>query len=444
MQAQLGTDYPAFLATFEQNPPVSIRINPQKITGNPLDAGLPVPWHPQGYYLEERPSFVADPLFHGGAYYVQEASSMMLYQFLDSEKPLKVLDLSAAPGGKSTLLLSALHPESMLVANEVIRQRAGVLAENITRWGAPNCVVTQQDPIHFQKLGAYFDLILVDAPCSGEGMFRKDPNSRLEWSESHVEHCSARQQRILSDILPCLKAGGSLIYSTCTYAPEENQRNISRMLDAFPELEPDPLSDLSPYGAVAVQIAGEPYGAWQMYPHKLSGEGLFISRLTKKAGDNEKKQEKSRPQKVQAPGKMLQTFMDTYLNPHPSEKYTTYLHHDTCLLIPLSARDLVDAKLHILQAGLNLGKMRRDEISPSHDLSLSYSLRQNTPTIDLSLPQALEYLQRKDLRLASPPPNGLYTVSHQHVRLGWVKSINGLLKNQFPMNWRIRKELGEE
>jgi len=238
MQEQLGSDYEAFCSALSDDVPSSIRLNPSKLKTSPFEDITAIPYHPHGYSLKTRPSYVADPLFHAGTYYVQEASSMLLYQALDLSEDVRILDLCAAPGGKSTLVASLMTEGSLLVSNEVIPKRASVLAENMTRWGYGNCVVTSSQASTFGKLGESFDVLLVDAPCSGEGMFRKDPHAIEHWSEDAVENCAFRQKEILTDVLPSLRAGGYLIYSTCTFAPQENQQVIEchisfRVKDSF-------------------------------------------------------------------------------------------------------------------------------------------------------------------------------------------------------------------
>ena len=218
MKAQLKDAYANFEMALQRNSPTSIRINAAKIKNNPnLEA---VPWCKQGFYLPQRPFFTADPSFHAGGYYVQEASSMLLEQaieqYVDTDSAV-VLDLCAAPGGKSTHLLSLLGEESLLVCNEVIASRSKILKENIQKWGAPNVVVANNDPAHFSKLRHFFDAIVIDAPCSGEGVFRKVPHSTTEWSPANVDLCAKRQRRILADIWDSLKPNGILVYSTCTY-----------------------------------------------------------------------------------------------------------------------------------------------------------------------------------------------------------------------------------
>ncbi|MEQ8425448.1 MAG: RsmB/NOP family class I SAM-dependent RNA methyltransferase, partial [Cyclobacteriaceae bacterium] len=227
----LGTESSSFFESLDSPSPSSIRINPSKKFDT--ESLSDIPWSQWGKYLPERPVYTLDPSLHAGAYYVQEPSSMFLEQAVktcvDLSKPAIALDLCAAPGGKSTHLLSLLHPDSFLVSNEVIRSRAGILHENILKWGYDNVMVTNNDPSHFSRLEGVFDLILVDAPCSGEGLFRKDSEAMSEWSTANIELCSLRQQRILKDVWPALKQNGILIFCTCTYNPIENEGTMEWM-----------------------------------------------------------------------------------------------------------------------------------------------------------------------------------------------------------------------
>jgi 16S rRNA C967 or C1407 C5-methylase (RsmB/RsmF family) len=271
-----------FFQAMENEVPVSIRVNQSK---NYHPENLQnVAWCNTGFYLPERPVFTLDPLFHAGAYYVQEASSMFLEQALkqsvDLELPLKVLDLCAAPGGKSTHLASLLSRDSLLVSNEVIRTRAKILAENITKWGNPNVVATNNDPADFQRLPGFFDVVVVDAPCSGEGLFRKDPNAMYEWSEDNVALCASRQRRIVADVWDALKPGGHLVYSTCTYNRMENEDNLEWMEN---EMGAIPLSlEITSFPEITKDnnLAG-----YHFYPHKTHGEGFFIAVLKKPEGE---------------------------------------------------------------------------------------------------------------------------------------------------------------
>ena len=218
----------------------------------PFEFADKVPWAPDAYYLKSRPSFTMDPLFHAGAYYVQEASGMFvsfaLKQIADPHQKLKVLDLCAAPGGKSTLIQSLISSESLLLSNEVIKTRVPVLTQNMTKWGRANGIVSNNDPSHFKRIPGFFDIILIDAPCSGSGLYRKDPEAASSWSTELVKLCSQRQQRILSDVWDCLKEDGFLIYSTCSYSKEENEDVVDFLFNQYPcktiALMPDPIGNI--------------------------------------------------------------------------------------------------------------------------------------------------------------------------------------------------------
>lgn len=262
------------LSALMQDPEVSVRVNPFKLSLDALRAhfgnlaGEAVAWAPdEGFYLRGRPSFTLDPLFHAGAYYVQEASSMYVGALLDRaadglgrHSGLRVLDLCAAPGGKSTQLLSHLDDTSLLVANEVVPARATTLAENIARWGCSNVAVTNSDPSAFTALRGFFDVVVVDAPCSGEGMFRKDDRAVAEWSPGNVRLCAVRQRRILGDVWPALAPGGFLIYSTCTFNRLEDEDNVDW---------------------IAAELGAECLGMRHFWPGEDRGEGFFAALLQK-------------------------------------------------------------------------------------------------------------------------------------------------------------------
>src|SRR5436190_6299562 len=240
LQGIEGFDRDAFESVHAKSEQVtSIRINPSKDFEFRISnfETVPVPWCQYGYYLKERPSFTFDPLFHAGCYYVQEASSMFLEQALqqtiDLSKAVTILDLSAAPGGKSTHIQSLISKDSLLVSNEVIRSRANILRDNVIKWGSNNVAVTSNDPKSFVRLRNYFDAVVVDATCSGSGLFRRDEQAIDQWSENNVQLCSQRQQRILADVWPALKKDGILIYSTCSYSNEENESILDWMMNEF-------------------------------------------------------------------------------------------------------------------------------------------------------------------------------------------------------------------
>jgi len=257
MKKILGPEYHAFSQSLSAEISHSVRINRKK-TEEPTGLN-PVPYSDSGFYLTQRPVYTLDPLFHAGVYYVQESSSMFLEQFFlhFTKKKLRVLDLCAAPGGKSTHLSALLPDDSLLVSNEVIHSRARVLSENLKKWGKPNVVVSCNDPGDFSRLPGFFDVIVVDAPCSGEGLFRRDPSAVNEWSESNADHCAGRQKRILAGVWPALANNGMLIYSTCTYNPAENEENIS-WLSQFAPVEAVPLEIPDEWGIVTTEANGLP------------------------------------------------------------------------------------------------------------------------------------------------------------------------------------------
>lgn len=271
----------ALCRALQADEPVSIRTNTGKNAPAPPQAH-PVPWTDNGFYLNRRPAFTFDPLFHAGFYYVQEAASMFIAQAVRRyvNRPVVMLDLCAAPGGKSTLVRNCLPQGSLLVANEVMRARSQVLAENLIKWGNPEVIVTNNDPADFSRLEERFDVILTDVPCSGEGMFRKDDRAISEWSSEGVELCWKRQRRIVADIWPCLKQGGILIYSTCTFNREENEDNVAWIASTL-GAEVLPVDTETEWG-ITGNLTGEDFSVYRFLPHHTSGEGLFVAVLRKK------------------------------------------------------------------------------------------------------------------------------------------------------------------
>lgn len=273
------------IGAFDEEAPVSVRLNPRLAEGcqpTVADSDAPVPWCQEGYYLQARPPFTFDPLLHAGGYYVQEAASMFVTHILRHfmGHPLAVLDLCAAPGGKSTAMRSVLPADCMLISNEPMGTRAQILLENITKWGAPNCLVTNNYPGDFRKAKLKFDIILCDVPCSGEGMFRKDPNAITEWSTQHVEKCWQLQREIVADAWECLNPGGLLIYSTCTFNTKENEENIQWILDHYDAevlaVPVDPAWQIT--GSL---LEGFDKPVYRFIPGITRGEGLFACALRK-------------------------------------------------------------------------------------------------------------------------------------------------------------------
>jgi 16S rRNA C967 or C1407 C5-methylase (RsmB/RsmF family)/NOL1/NOP2/fmu family ribosome biogenesis protein len=437
MESQLSQDeWQTFLQALQAAPPVCIRLNPNKPTNASRTESIP--WCSTGYYLPERPSFTLDPVFHAGAYYVQEASSMFLEQVvkqtLDLNQSLKVLDLCAAPGGKSTHLLSLINTESLLISNEVIRARTNILCESIQKWGNANVVITQHDPSHFKDLAGYFDLIVVDAPCSGEGLFRKEPDSISEWSPANVELCSQRQKRILADVFPALKQNGILIYSTCTFNKQENECNLKWLADQH-DIEFLKIDCRSDWGVYESSMEGAI--GYRFYPHRAKGEGFFITAIRKLGFETPIKLQANQPFKVlKETGQLNSWIMD-------SGHYHFIMNKEEVRLIPRQyIKDIEFMATHfgIVAAGTAVGSFKHDKLIPDHALALSTKLDHNQlATFELSKEEALAYLRKDNLTIATER-TGLGLVTHSKLALGWVNVLKNRVNNLYPMNWRIRNK----
>lgn len=443
MKKQLGEEADAFFRALGMPAPVSVRIHPAKnregLPGSLLPyAERPVEWCAEGYFLRERPLFTLDPCYQSGAYYVQEASSMFLSHILrqiTGSTPSTALDLCAAPGGKTTLLASALPEGSLLVSNEVIRSRAVVLKENVTRWGNPYTVVTNNDPADFSSFPGRFDLILVDAPCSGEGMFRKDPASITEWSENSPKLCSERQKRILSDIWPALKPGGHLIYSTCTYSREENEEILAWLCRNF-QAESLPVTHSFP----GITPASGQEAGYRFYPHKTKGEGFFCGVVRKTDGEPLQAPRNKR-QKIQPAGRM-----PAELEPliRDASRWSVRNQDNRLLLLPRHYEEFIgelDARLHILCAGTEAAEVYNRKLRLLHPLALSLLLNPGACiTAETDLQNALRYLKKEEIR-ADAPDGAWVLVTYRNFPLGWGKSLKNRFNNYYPKEWRIRMDI---
>ncbi len=416
----------------------SIRLNPFKsFPGNPDWETEKVSWCPQGLYLAERPSFTLDPVFHAGAYYVQEASSMFLWhvlsQTVDKDSNCKVLDLCAAPGGKSTLLAS-YFTNGLVVSNEVIKPRANVLVENLTKWGTHQVVVTNNDPSHFQSLPGYFDVMVVDAPCSGSGLFRKDPAAIDEWSEDNVQLCSQRQQRILADALPALKENGVLIYATCSYSPAEDE-SIGDWLLTDMEMESVRLDVPPEWGITETTSSVKHAYGYRFYPDKTKGEGFFISAFIKRSSTAYTRlKEQALPHPSKPESAQIANFI-----PLP-DGYTLFKQSDSIRTIRnewFNSLQQLAACLYIKKAGTEIGAIKGKDVIPSHELAMSLLPLNGFPFIDVTKEEALQYLRRKDLMLNAP--TGWSLIRYENIALGWVKVLPNRLNNYYPPEWRILK-----
>ncbi|HEY3405269.1 MAG TPA: rRNA methyltransferase [Ohtaekwangia sp.] len=437
MRQSLHGEWESFLAVHQTPSPVSIRINPFK---NHLTTELPkVPWAQYGRYLPERPVFTLDPTFHAGSYYVQEASSMFLeqvfHQFIDTKEKLTVLDLCAAPGGKSTHLASLINADSLLVSNEVIRSRASILAENLQKWGTNNVVVTNNDPEDFSDLTGLFDVIVVDAPCSGEGLFRKDPDAMKEWSEDNVQLCSKRQQRILHDIWPALKENGILIYSTCTYNALENEENL-QWLKTEKEVEFLSLNIDPAWNVLTIEENGTK--GYRFYPHRVNGEGFFLSVIRKKEPEGTVR---IKPQKngFTSPSKKILEKIQSWVK---SPEGKTFIQRDDLVqFFPASQTptiELLVKSLRIVTAGTFLGTVKHEKVIPEHALAISLQLDVDQfPKLAVSVDEAIQYLKKENINLPSEQ-KGFSLITFNSLPLGWVNVLDNRINNMYPSEWRIR------
>ncbi len=409
----------------------AVRANPAKISASLLHdrfaaAGEFVPWCGDAFYLEERPVFSLDPLLHAGAYYVQDPSAMFVGAVAkkvisESEVPLKVLDLCAAPGGKSTAIAAALRPSDLLVSNEVIGSRASVLAENMVKWGSSNAIVTNNDPKDFAQAAATFDLILADVPCSGEGMFRKDAGAVAEWSPENVRLCAARQRRIIADVWPSFKEGGWLIYSTCTFNSSENDGNVEwicRELGA----EVVPLK-----GAIVTK-----YGL-QFAPGITRGEGQYVALLRKTAPVKSGRQGKSSKSAKSIKCDWVQPGMTCYEVETSAGKmlkaYPSNLESEI---------RSIESILKVIRSGVAVASIKGRDLIPQADLALSQAFNcQAFPSIELIRDQALQFLRCEALQIPDAP-KGFLTVTYEHLPLGFVKNLGTRANNLFPQAWRLR------
>jgi len=434
----LKEEWEDFTAAFTLAPTTSIRINPGKI----IQQDLPfehVPWSSYGYYLPERPPFTFDPLFHAGAYYVQEASSMFIEQVFSqylTEKDIKVLDLCAAPGGKSTHIASLISGDSLLVSNEVIRSRSKILAENITKAGYPNVIVTNNDPVDFKKFPAFFDVILIDAPCSGEGMFRKDSEAVNEWSLSNVRLCQERQRRIIADVWDALKPEGLLIYSTCTYNRDENEDNVIWMRNEF-DAENLPI-DVKPEWGIN-SAYDEDIHAYHFFPHKVKGEGFFLSVLKKKSEDFVRINRKDSFKKGSR--QKTNTLLKEYLNYiGESEKYQFFDKSNSWFAFPKKQYEdflFIASQSRLVSAGIYIGEMKGKDFVPHHSLAMSSEL--NTEAFyrfDVDCRTAISYLRRDNL-FFEDLPKGYILLTYKDHPLGFIKNIGNRANNLYPNEWRI-------
>ncbi len=435
--------------------PVSIRYNPVKSIISAKPGQSPVPWSSSGVYLGKRPSFTFDPLFHGGYYYVQEASSMFLEQALrtilslneNEYKSLKILDLCAAPGGKTTLTASVMPSGSLLVANEVIKTRANILAENIIKWGNPDVVVTHNDSSVFKKIGGFFDVVVADVPCSGEGMFRKDKRAVEEWSLANVKLCASRQREIIGNIWDALKPGGFLVYSTCTFNLSENEDNVDWICENLgAETIKIPVSD--DWGITGSVKGDSDIDVYRFLPHKVKGEGFFLALIRKNNYDSDIEtvpaaSKKNQGKKKSLPKELIPAEVKALLSDNEEFNFDIDDNGKIRSIRNLHLADYLKIKehLHVIYAGITVGELKKSFFIPDISIALSDKLDiSKVKACNLDLNQTISYLRGEAIVLPDNQDLGWLLICYENKPLGWVKNIGNRANNSWPKEWKIRSE----
>lgn len=427
-------------------PETSLRINSRKAPGIPLYPDMSqVEWCGSGFRLPVRPSFTSNPLLHAGVFYVQDASSMVyetIVKSIAADEPMAVCDLCAAPGGKTTAILNALTDGSVMLANEFSSTRAGILKENLCKYGYPGVIVTNTDTSRLTCLRGKFDIVAVDAPCSGEGMMRKEDIARTQWSEGLIKQCSALQREILENAVEMIAPGGYLIYSTCTFNTSEDEDNAAWISETF-DLEPVETGLAGKYG-IQPQTKGD-IPCLRFMPGFTRGEGLFIA-VFKKPGETASAKFHSKSKKKGK--KENKDKVDPHLLPTAhswvSGEYEIISHDGHLLALSPATAALLDSipkGVRIMAAGIEIGEIKGKDLIPAHPLAMSTALAHPFPEIGLTLEDALRFLSREAITLSPEAPKGYLTVTYQGFPLGFIKNLGNRSNNLYPPEYRIRTKI---
>lgn len=445
MKNLLQEEITDFLATYEEKPERSLRVNRLKLTPDQLAKRSnfhlePIVWCPDAFYYQhdrDRPG--KHPYHAAGLYYIQDASAMAPVEALDPQPGERILDLCAAPGGKTTQIASKLQGKGILVANEIEKKRAAALVENLERCGVTNAVVLTENPKKLTKrFTHYFDRILIDAPCSGEGMFRKDPETKERWSSRLPEKCAELQKEILAAAAPMLQPGGRLVYSTCTFNPVENEQVVEWFLEHHPDFSLIPVPQREHYQSGRPQWSKSGRKdlllTSRLWPHQLRGEGHFVAVLEKSMTENVQKKRRSKTKELTPPQKKLvKKFWQQTFQSDLSFKHTiTFGEH--LYLLPEDFPSI--AGLKVERPGFYLGQIKRSHFQPSHALAIASHPKEVKRVYELSEEERIPYLTGETLR---SPENGWTLVTIDGFPLGWGKASGGYLKNHYPKRLRWKR-----
>lgn len=435
-----GFDEAAFIEAHQTASPTSIRLNPFKQATLSFELNDPVLWSNNGFYLAERPNFTYDPLFQAGCYYVQEAGSIFIEHALKTcihfEEHLIALDVCASPGGKSTLLNSLLSQNSLLVSNEIIKQRADVLAQNLTKWGNNNVVVTNNDPAAFSEMEQVFDVMLVDAPCSGSGLFRKQHDAVDEWSLDNVNLCGQRQKRILSDVIGSLRSGGTLLYSTCSYSKEENEEIADWLVSEF-DLETVQISVEKSWGIIETKSNIHQAFGYRFYPDKTRSEGFFCAVFKKPGTEYRQASYKKKYENFSLIKPKEKELFANWIEKPEQHEITKF--KDDYLLVNSLTLEFINkfSHLYFKKVGTTIGSLIKNELIPHHDLAMSIYRSTNIQRIDCTQEEAIHFL-KKDLQKIEGE-KGWNLMCYNDLGLGWIKHLGNRLNNYLPNEVRILK-----
>lgn len=440
MRQQLGDDAESLFVALDAEPAVSIRLNPAKPATTYEGEG--VGWCPWGRYLAERPQFTLDPLLHGGAYYVQEASSQFVAHILrdDDLRGARILDMCAAPGGKTTIYSTLVGREGLVVANDISRSRTLALADNVQRWGMGNVVVTCNEPAHIGAFEEWFDVVAVDAPCSGEGMFRKMEEARTEWSPTAVEQCVSRQRDILTEAWRALRPGGKLIYSTCTFNDKEDEGIVEWLMSEYDDevVAAETVATDEAWGIVRSTIGVAQ--CFHFYPGRTRGEGFFAAVVRKREGAVRRTTPKAR-RKVFAPvdkrdlAEVVRWVDDGSKMAFRLVGDVVYGYHGA---VVDDVTRLAES-LSVVYSGVAMGQLFKGRLKPEHPLALYVGLSPDVvPTVEVSEADAVDYLRKQDIG-ATQFMEGINVVSYKGVAIGFIKRIGARCNNMYPKDLRIQK-----